>query len=246
MHLEELDDLESRSEKKLRETIAGLKPDCAPIKEIHRILLQRYWLSEEFTHIYDVALNRLTLASSDAQEVVRRIIREEYPVDERGWRTPSHREDLVTDLVHLGVTRAQFARSRPTLKTRATIAQARAIVLNFGMESKPDIALLAFLRYWGEVLTAVEYSAFWPRISAELGERESVFYLYHKAHDEKVTPMTQILHRVDLTTHADKMGEFVAKEVSYEGDNPDASFKLATLATQKAIANKLLFYRQFY
>jgi hypothetical protein len=245
MYLEQLDELENSCENKLRAALDRLRPDTTPIKEIHRILLQRYWISEEFTHIYDLALNRISPKAADAQEVIRRIIREEYPVDERGWRTPSHREDLVTDLLHIGVTRPQFASLRPTAQTEAAIKHARAIVLNLGKSSSADILLLTFLRYWGEVLTAVEYSSFWPRILRELSGSESVFYLYHKAHDEKVTPMVQVLHRIDLTTHADKLGEFIARELTTGDTDPAESFRLISQATQKAIENKLLFYKQF-
>jgi hypothetical protein len=60
-------------------------------KDFLQILLQRRFLSLEFTKVYDMAIDGLT--DIEATKIARKILREEYP-DING-NTPSHREELV-------------------------------------------------------------------------------------------------------------------------------------------------------
>lgn len=245
MRINELDTFEAQSESRLRDSIKALNPDNISPSRFYEILLQRYWISQEFTYIYDIALDRLTSKSSDAQETIRRIIREEYPVDDRGWRTPSHREDLVADLRAIGVSERHFLNSRPSTKTTQVIAESRRSVLSYGRSENADISLLAFLRFWGEVLTATEYTVFWPRIKRLLQSTESRFYEYHMNHDQKNVPLHAIDHRTDLTTHADKIGQKLQELICKDRESEETMLALALSATKKATLNKIKFYQQF-
>lgn len=247
MSLDQLDALEVSSEARLRKAIAHLNPNEMHERRFHALLLQRYWISQEFTHIYDVALDRLTDRSAAAQEVIRRIIREEYPVTRKlVWKTPSHRENLVSDLYALGVSRREFVSSRPSKETEETVADAKALVLTYGRMPTGDVPLLAFLRFWGEVLTALEYSTLWSRIESLLGGTPSKFYEFHMNHDEKLALMSDIAHRTDLTTHADKIGHSIAGLIHADSARSVDLMHLAAGATRKATLNKLKFYRQFH
>ena len=109
------------------------------------VLLQRRFLSLMFPVMYDIGIDGLT--DPTAVKVVREILREEYP-DPSG-ATPSHREDLVADLVTLGATRAQVLASRPTAVTRAVIDRSFALLAE-ATEGDSDLELMTIIRFWGE------------------------------------------------------------------------------------------------
>jgi hypothetical protein len=245
--LKELDKFELQCSRELENLLARLNPEEMPVSTLHAILLQRYWISEEFTHIYDVSLNRMTDASSEAQEIVRRIIRDEYPIDpNKNWKTPSHREDLVTDLLRLGISRKEFVSSTPSPTTSIVIESAKQIVRSFGSLDSPDIPLLAFLRFWGEVTTAVEYGCFFPRLKKLFGRHRSAFYNFHTNQDAKRFSLLETISSYTLlTTHSDQLGFFIADSVSRDNSKNQIVFTQAKEATRTALTNKIDFYRQF-
>ena len=104
------------------------------------ILLQRRFLSLMFPVMYDVGIDGLT--DPTAIRVVREILREEYP-DPSG-QTPSHREDLVADLVTLGATRAQVLAARPTPVTQAVIERSFAIIAE-ATQGADDLELMTII-----------------------------------------------------------------------------------------------------
>ena len=65
--------------------------------------------------MYDVGIDGLD-GSRPRSRLVREILREEYP-DPSG-ATPSHREDLVADLLALGATREQVLAVAPDGRSR--------------------------------------------------------------------------------------------------------------------------------
>jgi predicted nucleotide-binding protein len=244
MDCNDLDRAESENIAQLRVRIAALQPNSMPSADFLHILLQRYWVSQEFTHVYDVALDRLEL-DNQARPQLRRIIREEYPNDRGAWITPSHREDLVTDLFGMGITPTQFKASRPSLPTQEVMTDAKKVVYDLAGQSYPDVRLLSFLRTWGEVLTAIEYEELYPRIEKSLGEKVSVFYLHHLAHDSRLVKLSRISSSVHITTHADQLGEYLIAQATSDPTHSAAALAAAQQAAEEAARNKLRFWAQF-
>ncbi len=75
--------------------------DSLPEGLFLEVLLQRRFISLIFPVVYDVGID--ALGDDAAIRLVRQIVREEYP--DASGRTPSHREELVHDLVSLGASK---------------------------------------------------------------------------------------------------------------------------------------------
>ncbi len=198
------------------------------------ILLQRRFLSLMFPVMYDVGIDGLT--DPIAIKVVREILREEYP-DPSG-ATPSHREDLVADLVTLGATRAQILASRPTPVTQSVIERSFALLAE-ATERDTDLELMTIIRFWGEVLVSVEYGEFWRRMKAQFAAADAVsrFYHPHHHHDGRDPLATA---GDDAATHSGRLGACLVRLL--DGADGDARFA-ATEA--RVLALRLEFYDQF-
>lgn len=151
--------------------------DRAAFREL---LLQRRFLSLLFAVVYDIGIDGL--ADDAATRLVREILREEYP--DASGATPSHREDLVGDLLALGATREQIMGARPSAVTTSVVQETLALMLD-AAAAPGDTAVLTILRFWGEVLVSVEYGEFWRRMERELAAAgvTSRFYHPHHQHD---------------------------------------------------------------
>src|SRR5206468_2359777 len=114
-------------------------------EELLAVLLQRRFISMIFVPIYDMAID--ALSDPSAITVVRQILREEYP-GQHGT-TPSHREDLVHDLLLLGATKDQILASRPSPATTSIIEDTLRLMYAAGSSTSRDIEVLAMLRFWG-------------------------------------------------------------------------------------------------
>lgn len=200
------------------------------------ILLQRRFLSLMFPVMYDVGIDGLS--DPTAIKVVREILREEYP-DPSG-ETPSHREDLVADLVALGATRAQILASRPTAATRTVIERSFALIAE-ATERDTDLELMTIIRFWGEVLVSVEYGEFWRRMEARFtaAGTTSRFYHPHHHHDGRDPLATA---GDDAATHSGRLGGALVKLLDGDGDDGEERFA-ATEA--RVLALRLDFYDQF-
>ena len=165
------------------------------------LLLQRRFLSLAFTPVYDMAIDGLT--DPKAKQSARRILREEYP-GERGT-VPSHREDLVSDLLQVGLTRHQIMNAVPSDTTLTTLQRTFALFAGDPDAPNYQIKLLTLLRFWGEVLIAAEYQMLWPRLESmglqKSGTHSSLFYHPHFIHDAKRKPLTQ--RSLVGSTHSD-------------------------------------------
>ena len=126
--------------------VGGLSQDA-----FLELLLQRRFLSLLFAVVYDIGIDGLE--DETAVRLVREILREEYP--DASGSTPSHREDLVCDLLALGATRAQIAASRPTPVTTSVVEETLTLTLDAAAAAS-DLRVLTVLRFWGEVLVSVE------------------------------------------------------------------------------------------
>jgi hypothetical protein len=198
-------------------------------EQLIEVLLQRRFISMIFTPIYDMGIDALSMAA--ALQVAREIVREEYPDGK-----PSHREDLVVDLLALGATRRQILGCRPTATTTATLIETFELMSEAGAAGD-DIGVLGILRFWGEVVVAVEYEQFWKAIRPHFltSTRPSRFYEAHYTHDG-----CEPLATASLKTHSGRLGVCL-RELLISHSTTDA---LANVQT-RVIESRLRFYDQF-
>ncbi len=198
------------------------------------VLLQRRFLSLMFPVMYDIGIDGLTDPS--AIRLVREILREEYP-DPSG-ATPSHREDLVTDLLALGATKAQILACRPTAVTAAVVERTFALMADAAARTS-DLEVMTILRFWGEVLVSVEYGEFWRRMAPQFegaGTR-SCFYGPHHHHDGR-DPLGTATDAA--TTHSGRLGVSLVRLLA-----DDAGEERFVATEERVLALRLDFYDQF-
>lgn len=197
-----------------------------------------------------MALNFLSIEADCARSTIREIIQEEYPI---GVDIPSHRENLMTDLIQMGVKHSEIKKTVPTKETLTSIREAFESIIKFSHNEKfSDIMLLAFLRYWGEVLTALEYKLLWSKINELLEGKNSVFYFAHIKHDEDSDELDVIAKTHEKGfTHADKLGRRLAEVIAITQhkhqaiEDKNAAINSAIEAIKGSTQNKIDFYRQF-
>jgi hypothetical protein len=196
------------------------------------VLLQRRFLSLMFPVVYDLGIDGLT--DGRAIRLVREILREEYP-DPSG-RTPSHREDLVADLLALGVSRERIIGARPTPATATAIERTLALIAG---AAPGDLELMTILRFWGEVLVSVEYGEYWRRMEARFAAAgtTSRFYHPHHHHDGRDPLATA---GAAARTHAGRLGACLVRLLGA----PDGVERFAT-TERRVLALRLEFYDQF-
>ncbi|RSN55345.1 hypothetical protein DMH01_34110 [Amycolatopsis sp. WAC 04182] len=204
-------------------------------EELQTILLQRRFLSLAFTMAYDLAIDLLT--DEQSKRIARVIIREEYPDNASPGSTPSHREDMMADILALGVPREALVRSRKSLATTACIDTTMELIASAGDSKHADVELLTILRFWGEVLVSVEYGELWRRIGPVLGDK-SVFYYPHHVHDAKSRPLAAA-SPLSLT-HSDQLGLRLVQLI----DSSEARERFRE-TEQAVVATKTAFYDQF-
>lgn len=233
--MKDLDEFEDALIERFRDhpVLRGLAGLAEP--DLHTVLLQRRFLSLAFTPTYDLAIDLLT--DEQSKQIARVILREEYPEDTTPGATPSHREDMMTDMLRLGVPREALVRSRKSPATAAAVDATMELVATAGESPHADVELLTILRFWGEVLVSVEYGALWRRIGPVLGE-DSVFYYPHHVHDGKSRPLAAA-SPLSLT-HSDQMGLRLTQLMT----EPEARQRFR--AVELAVVDiKTAFYDQF-
>ena len=211
--------------------------------ELLAMLLQRRFLSLSIVNVYEFVID--ALENEAIKATVRLILHEEYPRNTRGVPLASHRELLFRDLLHLGASREQIlstAESAETRQVRLTSLEALQSCLN---QPHSDLALIAFLRFWAEVLVSVEYECLWPRLSERLahgpaadGVRSEFFY-YHMIHDRRQSDIgdEQLLGGL---THSQELARHMAELIDGE-----AALQIAISQVERAWELKDRFYRQF-
>ncbi|WP_405064059.1 hypothetical protein OG474_21070 [Kribbella sp. NBC_01505] len=209
--------------------------ETVPEATLHEILLQRRFVSLAFTPAYDLAIDLLT--DEQAIRTARVILREEYPEGTTPGGTPSHREDMVADILAAGVDRSAVLRSRKSPATAAAVEASLELIAAAGESKYADVELLTVLRLWGEVLVAVEYGELWRRIGPILG-RSSVFYYPHLVHDAKSQPL--VADSALSQTHSDQLGSRLLQLL----DSAEAQQRFRVVE-QVVVDIKTAFYDQF-
>jgi hypothetical protein len=202
------------------------------------VLLQRRFLSLLFPVIYDIGIDGLT--GDTAVALVREILREEYP--DASGATPSHREDLVADLLALGATREHVLGARPTAVTTGVIEETLALMLG-AAAADGDVEVLTILRFWGEVLVSVEYGEFWRRMEERFDAAgvPSRFYHPHHHHDGR-EPLA--LASAGSRTHSGRLGSCLATLLE-AADGGDAAAERFARVEARVLALRMRFYDQF-
>lgn len=194
------------------------------------VLLQRRFLSLLFTVIYDIAIDGLTDTAS--RRLVRVLLREEYP--DAAGKTPSHREDLVHDLISLGATKTQILATRPSPATASVILETLELMSD-AVSAEDDIGVLTILRFWGEVLVAVEYGQFLPRMQATFESSQSRFYYPHFSHDG-----CEPLEVASDFTHSGQLGICLMRLLTTDG-----AVEQFVRTERQLLAGRMRFYDQF-
>ena len=211
--------------------------------ELLALLLQRRFLSLSIVNVYEGVID--ALESGAIKATVRQILHEEYPRNTRGVPLASHRELLFRDLLHLGASRECIlttSEAAATQEVRLASLQALQCCLD---QSHSDLALIAFLRFWAEVLVSVEYECLWPRLSERLAQgpaaagTRSEFFYYHMIHDRRQSDIgTEEL--LGGLTHSQELARHMAELIGCE-----EALQIAISQVERAWELKDRFYRQF-
>ena len=207
------------------------------------MLIQRRYLSLAVVNVYEFVIDALESEASKA--TVRLILHEEYPRNSRGTPLLSHRELLFRDLIHLGASRMQILTTAESAITSQVRLESHAALESCLSRAHSDLALISFLRFWAEVLVAVEYACLWPRLSERLANgfsaegKRSEFFYYHIIHDRRQTDIgvEQLLGGL---THSQELARHIATLIT-----SDVTLQIAIEQVDRAWRLKDLFYRQF-
>jgi hypothetical protein len=183
------------------------------------ILIQRRFISLSIVNLYELVIDALT--DEAIKQTVRRILNEEFPRNTKGIPLLSHRELLFQDLLNLGAT-AEMILTTPQSAITQQVREAsyQRLVRCIG-EPQAQLGLVTFLRFWAEVLVAVEYSCLWPRISERLSNGQSSdkmrseFYYFHMIHDSRSSDVGQESILGGLT-HSQELGIHLKRLISSE------------------------------
>lgn len=172
------------------------------------VLIQRRFLSLSIVNVYETVIDGLH--SEAIRATVRSILHEEYPRNTRGLPLASHRELLFRDLLNLGASREQIVLSEESVTTASVRRQSMEQLQVCLRMTHSDLALVCFLRFWAEVLVAVEYETLWPRLSERLnpgaagGGARSEFFYYHMLHDRRQSDIGEV-ELLGGLTHAQEL-----------------------------------------
>lgn len=221
-----------------------LKLERLDWQDLLGILIQRRFLSLSIVNVYELVIDGLQ--DLRMKETVRSILGEEFPRSSSGRPLLSHRELLFQDLISLGATRDQILKTPESIVTARVVSSSMHELHECLHATHPQLALLSFLRFWGEVLVGEEYSLLWTRLSERLSSSasegnhsKSQFYYYHKEHDRRRFAFGEE-KLVGGLTHSDELAKHV-KSLVADHD----LLMLAMRLEERATNLKLEFYDQF-
>lgn len=214
-------------------------------REFHKILNERKRLSWEFEKIYNTLV--IIVDDAAAKEKIREIISYEFPIG-----VPSHREELIEELVQIGVKRQRAVDMRCSSTTLAAIHKVNKVTEGMCRQKNRQIRALTFLRSWGEISTSLEYKIYWDLFLSKHLKKygddhdhrdvpESRFYWFHFEHDKAVSKISDMHEdHCGTHTHADDLGAAIAHtDISSVSEN-----ELKNMIGL-SIEIKLEFYKQF-
>ena len=177
-------------------------------EDLLAVLIQRRFLSLSIVNVYEFVIDGLH--SEAIRATVRSILHEEYPRNTRGLPLASHRELLFRDLMNLGASREQILLSEESVTTALVRHQSMEQLQACLRMTHSDLALVCFMRFWAEVMVAVEYETLWPRLSVRLnqgaagGGARSEFFYYHMMHDRRQADIGEV-ELLGGLTHAQEL-----------------------------------------
>ena len=243
MMLEQINNLETSLINKFKSHPRFTQLDTLSWQELLAILIQRRFLSLSIVNIYELAIDGLE--NMAVKQTVRGILHEEYPRNTKGIPLASHRELLFQDLLNLGATPKMILTTPETEETRKVKTQCDRIMMNCLSKTGDRVELIAFLRFWAEILVSVEYSCLWKRISERLAYKNladkprSEFYYFHLIHDSRNSALGEE-NLLGGLTHAQELGIHLAELIT----TPEKA--IACMKTiEQAYVLKYKFYNQF-
>jgi hypothetical protein len=189
--------------------------DAIAWQDLLEVLIQRRFLSLSIVNFYEFVIDALT--DEQIKRTVRGILNEEFPRNTRGIPLPSHRELLFQDLLNLGATSEMILTTPETAITQQVRNESYQHLVSCLGEKHGQVGLVAFLRFWAEVLVSVEYSCLWQRISERLSTGQSPhkvrseFYYFHMIHDSRNSDVGQesilggLTHSQELAIHLKRL-----------------------------------------
>lgn len=183
------------------------------------ILIQRRFLSLSIVNLYEFTIDALT--DEPIKQTVRGILNEEFPRNTKGVPLQSHRELLFQDLLNLGATYEMILETPETPATKQVRDESYRCLASCLQAEHSQLGLVAFLRFWAEVLVSVEYACFWPRISERFSngqthrqaqhKKRSEFYYFHMIHDNRKSEVGResllggLTHAQELAIHLKRL-----------------------------------------
>jgi hypothetical protein len=217
--------------------------DAIAWNDFLEILIQRRFLSLFIVNIYEFVID--SLADREIKRTVRGILNEEYPRNSKGVPLPSHRELLFQDLLNLGATYETILTTRETPVTQLVRDESYRLMVSCLGEEYCQVGLVAFLRFWAEVLVSIEYSCLWKRISERLSNGQSdnkvrsEFYYFHMIHDSRNSDIGKESFLGGLT-HSQELAIHLQRLISSE-----EALLYCTHIEQSVYQLKYQFYDQF-
>ena len=223
--IEELNNHENQLIEKLRShpTLSNL--DKLTNQQFEHFLLQRRFFSLWFTPILEHVL--VGLENQDMKKIIGWLIREEYPLN-----APSHREDIVSDLMKIGISKSKILTTKPTNRTQEIINKTLKLL---EYEENFDIKGTIAARFIFEVCPGEEYELIVKELERRYGMKntDSVFYWPHFEHDKKKSKHVG-------ESHSDKFNAILSQII-----DSDQNLELAKQITDSAYQIKTDFYNQF-
>lgn len=217
--------------------------DAIAWNDFIEILIQRRFLSLFIVNIYEFVID--SLADQQIKRTVRGILNEEYPRNTKGVPLPSHRELLFQDLLNLGATYEIILTTPETSVTQMVRDESYRLMVSCLGEEYCQVGLVAFLRFWAEVLVSIEYSCLWKRISERLSNGQSdnkvrsEFYYFHMIHDSRNSDIGKESFLGGLT-HSQELAIHLQRLISSE-----EALLYCTHIEQSVYQLKYQFYNQF-
>jgi len=146
----------------------------------------------------------------------------------------------------MGATAEMILATPESPTTKRIRNESHQLLLSCLTSNYRQAGLVAWLRFWGEVLVSVEYACFWKRISERLADRHtkdklrSEFYYFHMIHDSRGSDVGHenilggLTHSQELAVHLQRLIQS-EEALNYCLNLEEAAFQL-----------KHQFYDQFF